>query len=372
MHLDAGVSGGTGAASTAARDEDVLAAQLEGASTAGVRNLVLLCPRTSLATLPDLATRWAAAARGCSLRLVATAPSATLCDVPKDWTYLDPPSEPLQSLRVGGDGDGDGGGELSDAAPPDGAAVRADALARLLLSLAAAEPDAAAAAGPLIQYVVPPPATPTSPPTLTLRGGSRGDVRRAGTVSMMGGRNGRRRSRSQPSQPPLERFDVRVPELGDAVIAITPCPGKRARDLGSDLDELKAWGAAAVVTLVQQSELTSLDVADMGAQAETRGMRWFHCPIPDFDGPGGAFEAAWGGGGAGDAVRSLLRGGGKVVVHCRGGIGRAGTITARLLIELGVAEPDEALRRVRSARPGAVETWEQEAHVMGVRPVAES
>ena len=123
MHLDAGASGGTGAASTAARDEDVLAAQLEGASAAGVRNLVLLCPRTSLATLPDLATQWAAAARGCSLRLVATAPSAALCDVSKDWTYLDPTSEPLQCLRVGGDGDGEGegGGELSDAASADGA-----------------------------------------------------------------------------------------------------------------------------------------------------------------------------------------------------------------------------------------------------------
>ena len=40
--------------------------------------------------------------------------------------------------------------------------------------------------------------------------------------------------------------------------------------------------------------------------------------------------------------------------HCRGGIGRAGTVASRLLlIELGAATPDEALRRVRKARPGA-------------------
>ena len=33
--------------------------------------------------------------------------------------------------------------------------------------------------------------------------------------------------------------------------AVTPCPGKRERDLGTDLDALKSWGAEAVVTLVQ-------------------------------------------------------------------------------------------------------------------------
>ena len=37
--------------------------------------------------------------------------------------------------------------------------------------------------------------------------------------------------------------------------AICPCPGKRERDLGTDLDMLKRWGAQAVVTLVQESYL---------------------------------------------------------------------------------------------------------------------
>ena len=95
---------------------------------------------------------------------------------------------------------------------------------------------------------------------------------------MMGGRNGRRRSRSQPSQPPLERFDVRIPELGGAVIGITPCPGKRQRDLGLDLDQVKAAGAEAVLTLVQEFELEMLEVADMKKRVEERGMRWLHWP----------------------------------------------------------------------------------------------
>jgi ADP-ribosyl-[dinitrogen reductase] hydrolase len=71
---------------------------------------------------------------------------------------------------------------------------------------------------------------------------------------------------------------------------------------------------------------------------------------------------------AGDGLRTLLRSGRDVLVHCRGGLGRAGTIGARLLIELGM-EPQTAIRRVRAVRPGAIETREQEKYVLalGVR-----
>ena len=110
-----------------------------------------------------------------------------------------------------------------------------------------------------------------------------------------------------------------------------------------------------------------LDVLDMGSRVAERGMAWLHCPIPDFGPPGGAFESAWVDAGA--QARGILSGGGKLVCHCRGGIGRAGTIASRLLIELGVETPEDALRRVRKARPGAVETWEQESHVLGIKPL---
>jgi ADP-ribosyl-[dinitrogen reductase] hydrolase len=43
-----------------------------------------------------------------------------------------------------------------------------------------------------------------------------------------------------------------------------------------------------------------------------------------------------------------------------------GTIAARLLAELGVPAA-EAVRRVRKARPGAIETAEQEGHALAVR-----
>jgi hypothetical protein len=49
----------------------------------------------------------------------------------------------------------------------------------------------------------------------------------------------------------------------------------------------------------------------------------------------------------------------------RGAVKSAGTIGARLLIELGM-EPYSAIRRVRAVRPGAIETAEQEQYVLAI------
>ena len=96
-------------------------------------------------------------------------------------------------------------------------------------------------------------------------------------------------------------------------------------------------------------------------------MLWFHLPIVDVSTPDKGFERHWEV--AGDRLRTLLRSGRDVLVHCRGGRGRAGMIGTRLLIELGM-EPETAIRRVRAVRPGAIETREQEKYVLaiGVRP----
>mmetsp|Transcript_3624 Transcript_3624/g.7365 ORF Transcript_3624/g.7365 Transcript_3624/m.7365 type:complete len:264 (-) Transcript_3624:210-1001(-) len=171
------------------------------------------------------------------------------------------------------------------------------------------------------------------------------------------------------SWEPMETGVVDIPEMGTAKIAVCPCPGKRERDVGRDLDQLKEWGAEAVVTLVEDRELEMLRVGDMQGECQKRGMRWFHCPIQDFSAPGRSFEEAWNTQGVGEQVRRILQEGGRVAVHCRGGLGRAGTITSRLLVEMGVCTPKEALVRVRLARPGAVETMDQEQHVLSVRAV---
>jgi ADP-ribosyl-[dinitrogen reductase] hydrolase len=155
-------------------------------------------------------------------------------------------------------------------------------------------------------------------------------------------------------------------------VGITFCPGKYDqnamtgywdRDLDLDLDAIRAWGAVAVVTLLEDREFALLRVERLGEEVTRRNMSWFHLPIVDGSTPDEQFERQWES--AGDELRSILRSGGDVLVHCRGGLGRAGTIGTRLLIELGM-EPTIAMERVRSKRPGAIETLAQENYVLSL------
>ncbi len=167
---------------------------------------------------------------------------------------------------------------------------------------------------------------------------------------------------------PLQIAEVRAsPSHGR--IGITFCPGKHdkwavtgawARDLGADLDVITTWGARLVLTLIEPAELTALKVPQLGAEVQARGMEWRHLPIADYSVPTEAAELLWQS--QGREIRALLRSGADVLVHCKGGLGRAGMMSARLLVELGM-EPDRAIRAVRSARQGAIETPAQLAVV---------
>lgn len=167
---------------------------------------------------------------------------------------------------------------------------------------------------------------------------------------------------------PLQIAEVQAqPEQGR--IGVTLCPGKHdpvattgawARDLEADLDVVQAWGARRVLSLIEHAELNLLKVPNLGEAVRARGLEWRHLPIADFSTPTPAFEEAWGV--EGQEIRELLRAGESVLVHCRGGLGRAGMIAARLLVELGLP-PQEAITRVRRVRPGAIETAAQRAVV---------
>jgi len=157
---------------------------------------------------------------------------------------------------------------------------------------------------------------------------------------------------------------------------VTMAPGKKGpstfggyhdRDLDEDLDAVAAWGAVAVLTLMEGPELRRYRIAEIGEGVRARFMEWHHLPIQDVNVPGPAFEAAWPD--LSRKLRALVARGGKVLVHCRGGLGRAGMIVSRLLVEDGVA-PAAAIRQVRAVRgPGAVETGAQEGWVAAGKPV---
>lgn len=160
-------------------------------------------------------------------------------------------------------------------------------------------------------------------------------------------------------------------------IGITFCPGKKQptamtggwdRDVCIDIDAIAAWGASAVVTLIEDHEISALKVDALGETVRNRHMDWLHLPIPDVSTPCSRFEQEWGS--IGEGLRARLRDGFDIVVHCKGGLGRAGTIAARLLIELG-ATPEAAIVQVRKVRPGAIETSGQEKYVRGLKAVGE-
>lgn len=160
-------------------------------------------------------------------------------------------------------------------------------------------------------------------------------------------------------------------------IGVTFCPGKVdphaatgawERDLGLDIDAIRKWGASVVIALIEDHEFDLLRVRDIGREVERRHMQWLHLPIRDVSVPDEAFEAAWEV--YGEGIRARLRDGFDIVIHCRGGLGRAGMVTARLLTELGV-KPWSAITQVRRARLGAIETPKQENHVLAQRKITE-
>jgi ADP-ribosyl-[dinitrogen reductase] hydrolase len=165
---------------------------------------------------------------------------------------------------------------------------------------------------------------------------------------------------------PLRIADV---AFGAGCIGITLCPGKIdpqamtgpcVRDLDVDVAAIATWGARAVLTLLEDDEMVLLHVTALGETLVRHGMEWFHLPILDCSIPDAAFEERWTT--VGPHLEEIVREGGRVAVHCRGGLGRSGTVAAMMLVQLGVSAAD-AIARVRAARPGAIETPEQEEFV---------
>ena len=172
---------------------------------------------------------------------------------------------------------------------------------------------------------------------------------------------------------PLRVDTLRV---GAGTVGLTMCPGKSGpsasvhvwrRDLAADLEVIRAWAPAAVVTLVETHELRGLcGVPDLGERIRAAGLAGHHLPIVDRHAPDAAFVATWRAG-IGAALGALLRSGERVLVHCRGGVGRAGTVAAMLAIDAG-RSPADAIEAVRRARRGAIETPAQQRFVMRWTP----
>ncbi len=147
-------------------------------------------------------------------------------------------------------------------------------------------------------------------------------------------------------------------------IGLTLGPGKKAtsafgppwdRDLDTDLNRLASHhDVRLLVPLLEDHELLSLQIPGLQPRAEDYGMVVHRLPIPDGGIPSLARARI-----AISLALSAARAGYNVCFHCRGGLGRAGTLAAMTLVRLG-ANARDAIDEVRKARPGAIENVAQE------------
>ena len=141
-------------------------------------------------------------------------------------------------------------------------------------------------------------------------------------------------------------------------IGLTMAPGRQdedrqtrwQRDLQADLARLKThYGVDRLVCLLGAEELAGLGIATLLAEAEALGLATENLPIVDDDLPNSleAFTALV------DRILAATAAGETVVVHCRGGTGRTGTVVAACLVRLGYSAED-AIATVQQVRSGAL------------------
>jgi len=168
---------------------------------------------------------------------------------------------------------------------------------------------------------------------------------------------------------PIRVAKVVPPNRAGGWVGITIAPGKKTpglynfwnRDLDTDLDRLKKLGVNTITPFLEDGELERLRIPGLVEAAKARGMRVRRFPFHDMGIPENIDDAVL-------FVRTVVQQfqkGERVLMHCNGGLGRAGTMAACVRLALGLdSGPEEAIATIRRLRgPRAIETREQERFV---------
>jgi len=164
-------------------------------------------------------------------------------------------------------------------------------------------------------------------------------------------------------------------------IALSSCPGKKVRsragssghraadgadvflkrNLANDFLRLRSAQITLVVNCLPDADLVKLGtpISDYLSVAEAFGLHVIRIPMLEGGVPQNSIERV---AMQIDAIVGYVRNGANVLIHCKGGVGRASLVAACMLMRLEVC-PDpyfavNYLRKVRS--PHAVETMRQE------------
>ncbi|MGJ8483707.1 phosphatase domain-containing putative toxin [Pseudoalteromonas sp. SYSU M81236] len=145
-------------------------------------------------------------------------------------------------------------------------------------------------------------------------------------------------------------FDILQLETGAFIF--TPCPGTKDVGLSQSVADLKAAGAKAIITLMYDEELVKNGAQQLAIECEQEDLSWFQLPIIDDDAPSEAFNQAFSK--HLNDILAIIKNGGSVAVHCKGGSGRTGLVIGLLMHELGCAKND-IVNQVQAIRPKSLQ-----------------
>ena len=122
-----------------------------------------------------------------------------------------------------------------------------------------------------------------------------------------------------------------------------------------DVAEMRRLGITAVLSL---TATTHADLAAAGFTHLALPVRDYHAPTH------GQLDAAV------EFIERTVSSGGVCAVHCGAGLGRTGTVVAAWLVRRG-RTAQQSIAAVRRARPGSIETKEQETAVVAYERTAQ-
>ena len=150
-------------------------------------------------------------------------------------------------------------------------------------------------------------------------------------------------------------------------LGLCGCPGtlldsnNQIIGIQKTLKIFKNHNVNVVLSLTETSELKSLGCENLIKEIKLNNFVWLHFPINDFNIPtkNSLLKLNL----LLSDLENFLKKEKNIIIHCKAGLGRTGTIASLLLAKLGIPTKD-AIKFIRKYRPGSIDTDEQKNFVL--------